>query len=69
MATKAVKLLVKRSEEIVLELEKLEAELKKLKNDHHDFWTWFQNQCAQTFHDLTPEQIKGYDARRANRAR
>lgn len=68
MAVSAVEQLITRYKEITFELRQLEEELKKLKNEHRSFWEQYENQCAQTFHDLTPEQIKRHKTGKVSRA-
>lgn len=67
MAVNAVQQLITRNKEISFELRQLEEELKRLKNEHRSFWEQYENQCAKTFHDLTPEQTKKYKAGKVSR--
>ena len=68
MAVNAVQKLITRNKEISFELRQLEEELKRLKNEHGSFWEQYENQCAQTFHDLTPEEVRRHKTGKASRA-
>lgn len=58
MAVNAVQQLVNRRDAIEKELKDKDERLTSLRKTHHIFWATLRNQCSETLHDQTPEQVE-----------
>ncbi len=58
MAVNTVEQLVNRRKAIEKELKDINERLTSLREAHHIFWATLRNQCSETFHDQTPEQVE-----------
>lgn len=60
MAIETVRQLVTRLQEVEKELKASKEKLDALRSKHAKFWGQLKNECAQTSHNLTQEQIESY---------
>lgn len=58
MAVNAVQQLINRRDAVEKEVKDKDERLTSLRETHHMFWATLRNQCSETLHDQTPEQVE-----------